>query len=286
MNPMSSLQPGTADDDRRARRTSRAYRDRTPVRTRSTTVRDKGTELLLIQPDRRGPRRDGDQPDGPVPTRRCPRTVDRQRRRGASKSPTRSPPSLRSGGRRPPRPSRPTSPGHGSRWLDSGGVENHGLLKAAAGGDESAFEQVVRSFAPTVFSFLQGMLGDQREAEAGMQETFVRAARGIERYDDSDPEAWLFGIARRVAADIRPTPSRHSARHHPRTATPPSGRVARSAHFRLELREVVVLKELLRWKPDRIAGALGVEVSEVAKRLLARADAARREHEGEIAHGP
>jgi RNA polymerase sigma factor (sigma-70 family) len=143
------------------------------------------------------------------------------------------------------------------------------LLTAAAGGDESAFEQVVRTFAPIVFEFLSGMLGDQREAEAGMQETFVRAARGIERYEATmDAETWVLTIARRVAADIRPTPAAPLGE-----APPADGDTAEWASRSLralpiELREVVVLKELLRWNPERIAGALDVEPSEVTRRLL------------------
>lgn len=129
-------------------------------------------------------------------------------------------------------------------------------------------EQLVRARGPVVFAFLSGMLGDQREAEEGMQETFVRAARGIERYsDDVAPEAWIFSIARRVAADIRPTPAS------PLGETPPSEDTAEWAKRSLralptELREVVVLKELLRWKPERIASALGCEPAEVTHRLL------------------
>jgi DNA-directed RNA polymerase specialized sigma24 family protein len=36
----------------------------------------------------------------------------------------------------------------------------------------------------------------------------------------------------------------------------------------LELREVVVLKELLRWTPDRIGAVLSVDNNEVTHRLL------------------
>ena len=36
----------------------------------------------------------------------------------------------------------------------------------------------------------------------------------------------------------------------------------------LELREVIVLKEILRWKPERIAATLGVDDAQVADRLL------------------
>ncbi len=142
-------------------------------------------------------------------------------------------------------------------------------LTAAAGGDTDAMEKVVRSLAPPVFAFLSGMLGDQREAEEGMQETFVRAARAIERYEgDLDPETWIFSIARRVAGDIRPTPAS------PLGETPPvqgdsvewASRSVRALPS--ELREVIVLKELMRWAPDRIAKALGTDTAEVAGRLV------------------
>ena len=144
-----------------------------------------------------------------------------------------------------------------------------GLLQRAAGGDTDAMETVVRNLAPVVFSFLSGVLGDQREAEAGMQEVFVRAARGVERYQsDDDPEAWVFSFARRVAGDMRPTPAA------PLGEAPPSDGgttewAKRSLRaLPLDLREVLVLKELLRWTPERIAKVLAVETSEVTHRIL------------------
>lgn len=143
------------------------------------------------------------------------------------------------------------------------------LLSAAAGGDTGAMEQVVRGLAPGVFAYLSGMLGDQREAEAGMQETFVRAARGIERYDRSDDgEAWVFSFARRVAGDMRPTPAAPLGE-----APPADGSAAEWAKrslraLPLDLREVVVFKELLRWSPERIGKVLGIESSDVTHRLL------------------
>lgn len=143
------------------------------------------------------------------------------------------------------------------------------LLVAAAGGDTESMEKVVRELGPPVFAFLSGMLGDQREAEEGMQETFVRAARGAERYTtEVDPESWIFGIARRVAGDIRPTPAS------PLGATPPSeGDVVEWAKRSLralpiDLREILVFKELMRWKVEHIAHVLGCDAGEVSHRLL------------------
>jgi RNA polymerase sigma-70 factor (ECF subfamily) len=144
------------------------------------------------------------------------------------------------------------------------------LLRSAASGDSGALEQVIRTFAPKVYAYLCGMLGDEREAEDAMQEAFVRAARAIERYDSAtDPEQWIFSLARRVAADIRPTPSA------PPGETPPAegdiGEWARRSLRALpaELREVVVLRNILRWDPEHIARAVGVDSDEVSRRLSA-----------------
>ena len=142
-------------------------------------------------------------------------------------------------------------------------------ITQAASGDADALEQLIRTFAPLVYTYLAGMLGDEREAEDAMQETFVRVARAVERYDPAtDAEAWVFGIARRVAGDLRPTPAS------PPGEVPPSDGdmeewAKRSLRaLPLELREVIVLKEILRWKPERIASALATDDAGVADRLL------------------
>jgi DNA-directed RNA polymerase specialized sigma24 family protein len=143
------------------------------------------------------------------------------------------------------------------------------LIRSAASGDTDALEELIRSQAATVYAYLAGMLGDEREAEDAMQETFVRVARAVERYDDAtDPHAWIFGIARRVAADIRPTPAAP-----PGEVPPSNGDVAEWAQRSLralpiELREVLVYGEILRWEPGRIAKTLGVEPDEVSRRQL------------------
>ncbi|MEX0873705.1 MAG: sigma-70 family RNA polymerase sigma factor [Actinomycetota bacterium] len=143
------------------------------------------------------------------------------------------------------------------------------LITSAAAGDVGALEQLIRETAHRVYEYLAGMLGDEREAEDAMQETFVRVARGVERYEPStDADAWIFGIARRVARDIRPTPSA------PPGETPPAdgdaGEWAKRSlrALPLELREVIVLKELLHWKPERIAAVLGIKVDDLAERIM------------------
>lgn len=144
------------------------------------------------------------------------------------------------------------------------------LLSAAAGGDADALERAVRGLAPSIYSFLSGLLGDQREAEEGMQETFVRAARGIERYDaEADAETWVFSFARRVAADIRPTPAAPLGERPPADGDVVEWAKRSLRALPLDLREVLVLKELMRWKHDRIASVLGCDPAEVSRRLTA-----------------
>jgi RNA polymerase sigma-70 factor (ECF subfamily) len=114
------------------------------------------------------------------------------------------------------------------------------------------------------------MLGDERDAEEAMQETFVRAARAIERYDvTTDPDTWIFGLARRVAGDIRPTPSAPPGETPP-SDDDPSDWARRSLRaLPADLREVVVCSNILRWDTERMARTLGVESDEVSRRLLA-----------------
>jgi RNA polymerase sigma-70 factor, ECF subfamily len=149
-------------------------------------------------------------------------------------------------------------------------VTDAALLRSAADGDADALEQLIRDLAPSVYAYLAGMLGDDREAEDGMQETFVRVARGIERYtDDIDAEGWVFGIARNVAADLRPTPASP-----PGAFPPPEGEEEEWARRALralpiEMREVLVYEEILRWDTPRIASTLGLDPDEVYRRMLA-----------------
>jgi RNA polymerase sigma-70 factor (ECF subfamily) len=147
-------------------------------------------------------------------------------------------------------------------------VSDAELLRSAASGDAGALESVIRTFAPKVYAYLCGMLGDEKEAEDALQEAFVRAARAIERFDAAtDAEQWIFGLARRVAADIRPTPAAP-----PGEPPPTDGDIGEWARRSLralpqELREVVVLRNILRWDVDHIAKAIGVDSDEASRRL-------------------
>jgi DNA-directed RNA polymerase specialized sigma24 family protein len=72
-----------------------------------------------------------------------------------------------------------------------------------------------------------------------------------------------------VAADLRPTPASP-----PGEFPPPAGLEAEWARRALralpiELREVLVCEEILRWDSARVATTLGVDTEEVESRILA-----------------
>ncbi len=69
-------------------------------------------------------------------------------------------------------------------------------------GSAPAFEELVGQFEARIYGFLVRHTGNAHDAEDLTQETFVRAWRGIARFDPTrDFAAWLFTIARRVAAN-------------------------------------------------------------------------------------
>jgi RNA polymerase sigma-70 factor (ECF subfamily) len=69
-------------------------------------------------------------------------------------------------------------------------------LWAAAGGNASAWRQIVESFSPRVFGLIFRQCGDRELAEEITQATFVQVVRRLDRYREQGRfEAWLFRIA-------------------------------------------------------------------------------------------
>lgn len=72
----------------------------------------------------------------------------------------------------------------------------------ATHGDPDAWEQLYRRLYPKLRGYLVLRVG-HAQAEDALSETMTRAVRGIDDYrpGPSGFDAWVFGIARRVAAD-------------------------------------------------------------------------------------
>jgi RNA polymerase sigma-70 factor (ECF subfamily) len=76
------------------------------------------------------------------------------------------------------------------------------LVRGAKAGDAAAFDLLVERHTPRVYRVVRRMASDRAEAEAIVQEAWLRAWRNRGRLDETrDPFPWLARIAVNVARD-------------------------------------------------------------------------------------
>jgi len=79
-------------------------------------------------------------------------------------------------------------------------VIDNDTIQRARSGDTAAWETLMRAHQEALFRLSYLILGDPDDAADNVQETFLRAHRYLERYDDSRPLLpWLFSIAANLA---------------------------------------------------------------------------------------
>lgn len=165
------------------------------------------------------------------------------------------------------------------------------LIRAAAAGDLDAFEQIVRAHQQHVWRFLRRLLGDDAAAEDVAQETFLRAFRRLPTFTfQATFSTWLFQVARNAGVDeLR---ARRRREHladalRPAAAATASGGAGQAGQARVELdaalaslpvdlRETLLLVEVLGLRYAEAATVLGVPIGTVKSRMFAaRAQLAR-----------
>ena len=76
------------------------------------------------------------------------------------------------------------------------------LVQRAIGGDEEAFELLVRRHAPAAWRLARSLLRDDFAAEEVVQDAFLKAHRALPSFrGDAAFATWLLSIARRLCLD-------------------------------------------------------------------------------------
>ena len=76
------------------------------------------------------------------------------------------------------------------------------LLRAGRGGDHAALERLLALHKRSLYALCRGILGHDEDAEDAVQETFLRALRGLSRFrGDATFRTWLLRIAVNLCLD-------------------------------------------------------------------------------------
>lgn len=158
------------------------------------------------------------------------------------------------------------------------------LIQRARAGDADAWENLVRGHQEAVFRLAYLITGHTGDAEDVAQETFIRAFRYLERFDDSrSPRPWLLSIAANLARNQRRSLGRYfaqlgrAARLDPNPIGDVEGDAVRRAEAdalwkavrRLETtdQEIIYLRYFLELSVEETAETLSIAPGTVKSRL-------------------
>jgi RNA polymerase sigma-70 factor, ECF subfamily len=85
---------------------------------------------------------------------------------------------------------------------EGGPAAERALLRAGRAGDLAALERLLALHKRSLYALCRGILGHAEDAEDAVQETFLRALRGLSRFrGDAAFRTWLFQIAVNLCLD-------------------------------------------------------------------------------------
>jgi RNA polymerase sigma-70 factor (ECF subfamily) len=155
------------------------------------------------------------------------------------------------------------------------------LWKKIANGNADAFDTWYRETAPRLRVFLRHLLGGEQETEDVMQETFTQIWRRPHRFDPDrgSPRAYLFGVARRQAAEWRrkQKPANELGIDPPAPSRVEVASMVTEAfsHLTLENRTLLWLREVEGQSYEELSMILDVPLGTVRSRLFAAREALR-----------
>jgi RNA polymerase sigma-70 factor (ECF subfamily) len=173
---------------------------------------------------------------------------------------------------------------------DSGatGTDDRALAEAVLdGGDESAFRELYRRHTPRLYMLMLRFLGGvEHDAEDIVQETWMRACEGLDRFRwDSAFSTWLRRIGVHVAVDFLRRRGRNPAVAGVEGFDPPASPLPLDERIDLEeaiarlpegLRQVVVLHDVEGMTHGEIAELLGVAEGTSKSQLFSARKALRQ----------
>ena len=171
-------------------------------------------------------------------------------------------------------------------------AQESSVLSAAREGDEQAFSRLVEPYRRALTIHSYRMLGSRHDAEDVVQETLLRAWRGLASYEPRAPfQSWLYRIATNACLDELARRPRRPQLIEPFVESPPgepaepsydpAARYARREGLELGMltaiqtlpgrqRAVLILRDVLGWSAAEVAETLQTSVA-AANSALQRA---------------